>query len=270
MKKMYFLLAGICISASTFAQQNMQLGPYFTVDMPSHTVMPKMSTALGIGAQYAYKPIRNFPVSLEIKGSLGSYSTETLPQTYTFEDSSSITTDVTYTSNMNKALIGTKIHIGSEYKAVRGYVTPQVGRLTMRSKISIADPEDEDGCEPLEKETKQRFSGYVYGAEVGAEVSMSRLFLGRDSENKHRLFLSVSFLNGFNKFEYVNVKHMEDGSHHALHGGGTETSTDSEGRDITTTFVNLSTNSLHDHKIAELYRTNLQFWGLNVGYVFNF
>jgi hypothetical protein len=253
-----------------FGQTHYQFGTYVTCDIPNHQVMPKMSTNVGMGLQFAYKPLFHVPIAFELKSSTGFYSNRDLSQTYYFSDSSSTTTNVSYSSYMNKVLFGTKILIGSEFNKIHGYFTPQIGASFMRSKIRINDPKEEDDCKPLEKATTQKYTGFTYGAELGAEIDM-RIFLKNIRENKHYLYASASFLNGFGKFEYVNVKYMHDHAHGALPEGGTTTTiTDEDGRDITATFINVSTNSLHDHKIAELYRTNLQYWGFNIGYIIYF
>lgn len=269
----HFLLLLALIPAGLFAQQQWQIGTYFTCDIPNHTIMPKMSTNPGMGLQFAYKPLPRIPVMLELKGSLGSYSNRTLQQTYIFDSTSSTTTNVHYVSAMNRLSLGAKIHLTNEYHAIRPFITPQIGMAYMRSRIRVDDPNEsqDGGCRPLKHEVTQHYSGFTYGAEAGVEVSFEKLFKNASTENKHRLYASVTFMNSFNKFEYVNVKYMQDQDHMAMPGSGSSGgSTTSDGRDINASFVNVSTNSIHEHKIAELYRTNLQFWGFNIGYVFNF
>ncbi|MES2556181.1 MAG: hypothetical protein V4604_08530 [Bacteroidota bacterium] len=250
--------------------QRAQIGTYFTCDIPNKSVMPKMSTNAGLGLQFAYKPVQRIPMMLEFKASVGMYSNRTLQQTYYFDSLNKTTTDVTYSSSMNRMSIGTKFYLVNEYRTVRPYITPQVGMAFMRSKIVIADPQDEDDCKALERKTTQRYSGFTYGGEVGVDVSMNQLFKLNTDDNKHRLYASVTFMNSFNRFEYVNVKHMQDHDHAAMNGGSGGTATGDDGRDINGNFINVSTNSIHEHKIAELYNTNLQFWGFNIGYTFNF
>jgi hypothetical protein len=274
MKQIYLILMCIplCIiflPGVSFAQ-TAQLGTYFTCDIPDHSIMPKMSTNAGLGLQLAVKPIPRTPIMLELKASIGLYSNRTLQQTYYFDSISSTTTNVTYSSAMNRVSLGTKIHLVNEFRAFRPYITPQIGAAFMRSRIVIDDPEDQDDCKPLERKTTQRYNGFTYGAEAGLEVSMDRLFKGVQSENKHRLYASVTFMNSFRTFEYVNVKYMQDHDHAAMTGGSSSGTTTEDGRDLNTTFINVSTNSLHEHKIAELYRTQLRFWGFNIGYVYNF
>lgn len=269
MKYLYILFA--LFPLLSFGQQHWQVGSFLVTDVPNHSVMPKMSPTFGIGLQVGYKPVRFIPVSFELKANLGTYSNRTLQQTFIFDSTSSTTTDVTYSSGMNRLNFGAKVHLLNEFRAIRPYITPQIGYSFMRSRIAVADPQDEDDCQPLDKTTVQRFSGLTYGGELGVEVSMERLFKNVASENKHRLYASVTFLNSFNQFEYINIKYMEDHDHAAMTGGDHSGHTSpADGRDVNTQFVNVTTNAIHEHKIAELYQTHLRFWGINVGYVFNF
>lgn len=268
MKHLYILFA--LFPFLSFGQQHWQAGGFLVLDVPNQAIMPKMSANLGIGLQFGYKPVPLIPVMFELKGNLGSYSNRTMEQTYVFDSTSSTTTDVTYSSGMNRLNFGTKIHLLNEYRAIRPYITPQIGYAFMRSRIAVADPQDEDDCQPLDKTTVQRYSGLTYGGELGVEVSMERLFSNVSSENRHRLYASITFTNSVAEFEYINVKYMQDHDHAAMTGGSGANAHNGDDRDVNAQFINVTTNTIHEHKIAELYRTNLQFWGINLGYVYNF
>lgn len=267
MKHLYLFLMFFPLFASA---QSGQLGSFVTVDFPVKSIMPKMSTNGGIGLQFAYRPVQRIPVYIELKGSMGLYSSRTLQQTYYFDSVSSTNTNVTYTSAMNRLNLGFKTYLVNDYRAVRPFITPQIGATFMRSRIVIADPADEDDCRALERKTVQRDRGFTFGGEVGVDVAMNKLFPRAITDEGHKLYLSVNFTQSFNKYEYVNVKYMDDHDHAALHNGSGHSASDEDGRDINTTFINLSTNSLHDHKIAELYRTDLRFIGFHIGYIYQF
>jgi hypothetical protein len=259
----------LLIAGTSFGQR-FQIGAYIPIDVPNRQIMPKMSTASGIGILFAYRPIQRIPAYLEVKSNFGNYSDRSMQQTYNFGNGSQTTTTVTYKSNMHKVLLGTKFFLGNDYQAVRPFITPQAGAVFYRTNIRIADPTDTDDCKPLERKTTQHDAGFVYGGEVGAEIALDRLFKGMSSENRHHLTLSASFLKGAGLFEYVNVRYMEDEVHGAMPEGEHAGHEAADGRDINATFINVSTNALHEHKIAELYRTSLQYWGLNIGYTFTF
>lgn len=260
MKKL--ILSSVCFISFIANSQHGQIGVFVPIDIPVKSEMPKMGTNVGIGFSAAYSPFFTAPVFLELKTSWGSYSAKTLQQTYMFDNGSQTTTDVSYTSSLHKYLLGTKVMLGRDYKAVRGFVTPQIGVANFRTKIVIADPQDEDDCKPLDRETTQKFAGFVYGGEIGAQISMEKLFKGISSENTHKLFISASYLAGFDHFEYVNVRYMQDEVH--------DTQTSHSSGDINASFINVTTNQIHEHKIAEVYHTNLRMIGINIGYVINF
>lgn len=268
MKYLYFLFVVFPFLA---VAQNGQLGAFLQADIPDHTIMPKMSTNFGIGIQGGYQPFDHLPVVPEFKASIGTYSHRTLQQTYIFDSTNSTTTDVTYSSAMNRMSFGTKVYLTHQYRAVRPFITPQVGMAFMRSRIVIADPQDEDDCKPLDRKTTQRHSGFTYGGEAGVEIALDRLSgNGATGESRHKLYASVSFMQSFQPFEYVNVKYMQDHDHSAMAPGENHSSMSSDGREINTTFINVSTQNIHEHKIAELYRTQLRFWSIGIGYVYHF
>lgn len=267
MKYLYLLF--VLFPVLGFAQGGGQAGIFIITDVPFKSEMPKMSTNFGVGLQGAYQPSVRIPVALELKGSFGSYSNKTLQQTYIFDSVTSTTTDVRYTSAMNRLNLGTKIYLTNAYTSIRPFVTPQVGYAFMRSKIVIFDPADEDDCAALDRETTHRYSGFTYGGEIGVEVAMDRLLKGLE-DNRHKLYVSATFSQSFQPFEYVNIRYMQDHNHEAMAPGSHSGHSSEDGRDIEAQFINVSTNDIHEHKIAELYRTNLRFWGINFGYVFSF
>jgi len=261
MKKALLFFTFSFVSLFSFTQKG-QIGAFIPIDSPIKSIMPNMNTNIGFGIQGSYSPFYGAPFYIELKGSWGTYSQKSLEQTYFFSDSSQTATNVNYKSSLRKYLLGTKFMIGNDFRAVRGFITPQVGLAKYRTNIVITDPSDVDDCKPLDRKTTQKDIGFVYGGELGVEISLDRIFKTFEDENKHKLLISGSFLNGFNHFEYANVRYMKDEVH-----GTNVTHADA---DINTTFINLSTNELHEHKIGELYHTSLMNWGINIGYVYNF
>ncbi len=257
------LLPLTLIAFSAFAQRG-QVGFNLSADFPNRDIMPKMGVAKSMGLSFAYKPVRQIPVYLEMKGSLGIYSYKVIPQTYVFGNGDQTTVNVNYNSNMHKVLFGTKIQIGNEYRLMNFFVTPQIGGAFLNSRIYIEDPNTQNGeCKALESSHPHRSSVGVYGGEIGTQINLSR-----NQSNNHRLNLSANFLAGFRQVEYINVKYMKDEPHPIA--GTDPMDHEGDGRDLNATFINVTTNATHDHKIAELYKTPLQMWGFTIGYVYSF
>ena len=250
-------------------EQKAQFGFFGTVDVPMRSEMPKMSPNLGIGAQFSYKPIIRMPLFLELKGNLGIYNLQGNEMTYIFSDGTTTVTDVSFTSKMHKIQFGTKMYYTSFEAPVRGYITPQIGYNFMRTRVRIADPEDEDDCQPLENILAHRSGGWTYGGETGIELDLKKIFTGQDAP-QNRLYISGSFSSSFNKVGYVNVRYMEDHTHDMTATDEDHALVDAEGRPLNAEFINLTSNVTHEHKVAEIYNTYLRFVSINVGYVWYF
>ncbi len=246
-----------------------ELGFYLPISIPSKTIMPKMSVASGLGWKYSYQPFRFVPISLQVGTSFQSYSNRTLDQNYYFSDGSVTNTSVTYSSNMTNMTFGTRFRIGKDYAKYNAFITPMIGTQAMRSRIVIADPQDEDGCEALDRETVYKFRGGIYGIEAGVSADLNTIWRGLE-EGKHRLNISTSLYQSFGNFSYINVKYMKDHDHALMSGGEVLPITEDGRTDLNATFINVSTQELHEHKIAEVYNTAFKMWQIQIGYSFRF
>ena len=249
--------------------QTYQFGAFVPIDIPVKSEMPKASTAGGLGLSAYFAPESRLPVAFELKGNVGTYSNRTLQQTYEFMDGSQTRTDVTYSSNFHKVMLGSRFYTRYAIDGMEIYLTPQIGFGSMRSRIYIADPQDEDDCKPLENTIAQRDNGFIYGLEAGLDLQLNKLLRKAKIEDNHRIFFSANYLSSFQTFDYINIRYMENEVHGMAHNMPTD-GLDEQGRDINTQFVNLGSNNLHEHKIAELYTSPLKYIGIQVGYVYRF
>lgn len=268
MKKCYlFIFCLLPFVSLSQVDNRVQFGIHGMADIPLRSQMPKMSTNYGAGAFLSVKPHRRVPLFIELRGSMGQYSSKTSTETFIFDDGSTTVTDVTFRSMMNKVQLGTKFYFTPSYQRVKPYVMPMVGYNFMRSKIRIADPLDEDDCQPLVDRVSQKAQGFTYGLEAGVEMDLVGTIKGEESHG--RLYFSVSYLSSARKMDYINIKYMSD-HEHGVHEEGHGEASQADGRPLTTDFVNVSSNDLHSHKIAEIYTTYLRFINVNIGYVWYF
>lgn len=269
MKYLYlFLVSFSSLSVFSQAEHNVQLGLHGLADIPFKGQMPRMSTNYGGGISLAFKPVKAFPLFIEAKVGAGLYNNRTSEETFIFDDESQTVTDVTFSSSMQRYQLGVKYYYTSFYRPVRGYITPQLGINLMRSRIRIADPEDVDDCMPLENRISHKSHGFTYGFEAGVELDVVAL-IRADDYSQSRLYASLSFMNSFRKTDYINTRFMNE-NEHGIYDGLHGAHTDPDGRPLTTKFVNVSNNDLHEHKIAEIYSTYLRFFTINIGYVWYF
>jgi hypothetical protein len=247
-----------------------------SVDMPNRNLMPGMNTLTSVAGSFTYYPNKYSPLGIELRGSSGRYAFGKETRTFTFDETSFTDLEIQYKSRVNKLMLGLKYVNVTSSNLVKPYGAVHAGYAFMRSRIYIPDPNDIDDCAPIENRLVHKFNGLVYGAEAGLEVNLIKCFTNEVPETGEGLFffLSGSILKSFRDVEYINVDYLQDEitgpapapahhhHHHNQHGknaGKTE--------DYTASFINVSSNELHHHKIAELYRTPLQFIGINFGII---
>lgn len=248
----------LLVIPTSLAAQHGQIGTYLEINTPMKSEMPKMNTNGSFGIEGSFIPFGNGNMLLSLKGSLGYYSRQTLPQTYAFENGVSTTTDVEFTSYLNQAKLGLKFYTGNETSLLRFFITPQVGMTFMRTRILIKEPNTESFCNPLERRKTHGYSGLTFGGELGMEADMNRIFKTVTTPEKHRMYFSVGYLNSFRSFDYVNIRYMKDSQ-----------SNSENSRELNATFQDNSA-TIYEKKIAEIYSTKLQFISFTLGYVYNF
>jgi hypothetical protein len=240
-------------------------------DIPNRKVMPHMGNNISIGGSYVAFPFKNLPVGIELRGSLGGYAWGKENMQFTFDSTNITELEVQYKSNMNKAMLGLKFVDVESGSIIKPYASVFAGYAFMRSRIYIPDPQDETDCEPLENKLVHKFNGFVYGAEAGIEFNLNKKLRKNPQYKGAGIFLytSVGLLRSHGNLEYINVKHRVDElngplpSQH-IHHNHPQQSTDQ----FTATFINLSSNQYHTHKVAELYRTPMNMWNISLGLIF--
>jgi hypothetical protein len=131
--------------------------------------------------------------------------------------------------------------------------------LGTRVRINVYDENDRDDCKPLENEVTFRKGSMVWG--YGAGLIMK---LGTKSHcnpmNGASINLSVSRIHG-NRIDYVNVKQLEQPA-------ATQPTTD-DSKPLTMRFVNINTNHIHNHTVAQLHNSALQQLQVKLGLLFD-
>ncbi len=274
MRHLYLLLLGYSVCAGIFAQTidgepkltKTQIGFHLNVDVPFGSVMPEMQTTGMWGFSLAHSPMMGSPFFIEFKALFGNYGNRTIKDTYYLKNNWWYPAESFYKSGQQKYLLGSKIMIGKEYRSFRGFATPQIGILRMRSKTLVKywdgstnwgdNNTNDDGSKQVSK-TPVKQSSFVYGGEVGFELGLQTLFKKETNDN-FKLQLSASFLRGFKEYQYANVDNMVGSEHFG-----------DEGVDFSK-YVLMSHPNAEEIRYVELFKTPLQFWGINLGFTINF
>lgn len=238
---------------------------YSSSDIPDKHYMPKMSPSFGAGMEIFFKPCSKSPLQLTLDYNGAYYALKTINTTYYFPEGEPTKTDVSYSSATNKFMVGLKYIPQLKERMVLPYAAVSAGLNVMRSRITIEDPE-EGGCEALENKVVFSRTGFIYSGGGGLLLNTS-IF-----SKKHSCFYSYIDVGcrftGGSKTEYINVNYMQDEPHGpASHNTSSATSTQ---RDYYAQFINIQSQNIHEHKIAEVYSTPISMWSLRLGYTIVF
>lgn len=261
--KIYLIVPFFVIGSlfPSFAQQ-WQIGLYTPFRIPEKTTMPNMRNVYGWGLQAAYSPWATTPVFFEVKADWNQYAYRTYSDAYYYNDGFVSDEYITFRSKLNHYLVGSKIMIGQSFGTVRGFITPQIGFASMKSKVEIeTNKQTFNNNNTLYRKVFERNLGGVYGLELGMEVALEKLFSSVSEKDVHRLYLSVSYMGSFQKMKYLNVRKMEETLINFPNY---------DGQIYTDQFVQMTPNNIYQKQFAEIYRSNLQLFGITLGYIASF
>jgi hypothetical protein len=274
MRHFFLLVLGCYVSAGIVAQTidgepkltNTQLGFHLNVDSPFRSVMPEMQTTGVWGFSLAHSPLMGSPFYIEFKALFGNYGSRTNRDTYYLKNNWWYPAESYYKSGYQKFLLGPKLMLGKDFRAMRGFATPQIGLIRMRSKTTVKywdgstnwnnDDTNDDGSKQVSK-TAIKQTSFGYGGEIGVEFYLQQLFKKSDADN-FRLQLSGSFLKGFKEFRYANVDDMVGPEHFG-----------DEDVDFGN-YVMVSHPNAEEINYVKIEQSPLQLWGINIGLTINF
>lgn len=198
---------------------------------------------------------------LGIELGIGTYAYITKEQTFVFDNGSSTRTNVNYSSNVFQAVLVSEVDILQKGKVVP-YVKGHAGLAKFYSNVTVEDPKDPDGCHPMEKKSLIRDNTLSVGYGAGVRISMQG-FCSKMSGSEWIDF-SVTRVSG-GDVSYINTKRLKDHYH-----ADPNAPADPKSTPVTQRFINASTNSIHEHQVAELYTSPLRMLEFRLGYVVRF
>ena len=259
MKKTLLILAGICLSLSSFAQ--IEFGFGYSNQSPLGEMAGNINAAHGFNLQAGYRlPFagKQFVVSFET--GTGRYGKKKVTQSFQNEDMGTAAEyPVNYINFANYNHLNVRYEI-LKNKAITPYVQAMAGyqSLGTRVRINVYDENDRDDCKPLENEVTFRKGSMTWG--YGAGLLMK---LGTRSQcnplNGTSINLSVSRIHG-NRVDYVNVKQLEQPA---------PAQPNDDSKPLTMKFVNINTNHIHNHTVAQVYNSPLQQLQVKLGLLFD-
>ena len=200
-------------------------------------------------------------LSWGIEAGFGTYASITKDQEVRFPDGSGITTQVSYSSNTVTAGIITRYHFFKE-KKLNPYVTGKLGYASFFSKVFVADPEHDDDCKPLDKKTPIKDHSFYasYGAGVQIDVSSKK------KPGNVWIDISVNQVHG-TTLDYINIKDIKENIQNDPNNPVPETD---KSVPLSIRFVNVSTQTIHEHQMAQVYSSPLRLFEMKIGMIWRF
>jgi hypothetical protein len=255
MKKNVLLALLVILSATAGAQ--VQVGINYGYSLPAGDMKQHLNRVHNFAAEAMYFiPATRNKLGVGIEWRYGNYASLTREQTYVFTDGSSTRTDVRFNSNISNINLSTRYNI-AEKNGFIPYLSLKGGYQLFYTSVYVEDPADPGDCIPLEE--KNVFKDHTFSASLGAglQVDLQRLFK-KMPEDYCWLNFSTNYTLGGN-LRYLNVRNMQDHNHVS----GTN---DAKPDDFTIRFVNVTTQNIHEHKVAQVHQSPIQLLEFRVGF----
>ena len=194
---------------------------------------------------------------------VGNYAYVTKEQDLRFPDGSGIRTDVIYSSNVFNSALVMRVNLLSKGKAMP-YVGAKGGLSHFFSNILVEDPEDPTSCEALERKNIIKDNTFFAAYGGGIQLDLS-LFDKRETAGKYMIDISVNKMKG-GRLNYINTKDIQ--SHVHTDPNNPTPTTPGKGEPLNIQFINITTRTIHEHQVAELYNSPLRMLDFRIGMLF--
>jgi len=214
----------------------------------------KVTHSLHVGAQYFMRGKLD-RLAIGIEFAPGLYASTKKLQTFNFGNNSSTKTMVTYNSNVLQSSIIGKVFL-SRKKNILPYLNTKAGLASFYSNIYVADPQDPDGCRALQQKNLIKDQTFMAGYGGGLQLDWA-IFNKKEKKRQGWIDFSVTTIRG-GKIDYINTKKLIDPNNPPT----------SDGKPLNVTFVNASTQQIHEHQVAEVFNSPLRMleFKLNIIY----
>jgi hypothetical protein len=259
MKTLYtfFLL----LWTSTILQAQFSLDASYNLALPQGKMANNINGIhqFRLGSTYKLpKALKMINVGAEI--GIGNYANLRMPTTFNFGNGNPATTYVNYSSNTFQANAVVSIDLVKNF-LVTPYIIMKGGYQNWFSNIYVEDPNDLDGCKPLEKKSilKDHTTTLSYGG--GLKYELNKKSSNRCGDFKSYIDLQVTTVRG-GSLDYINTKKLAQHDNTAT----TPTVVGDGGKPVELKFINVQSNVIHSHMVAEMYTTPLRLLEIKLGY----
>jgi hypothetical protein len=260
MKLFYLAFLLACCTLSIQAQFSMSTG--YGLGIPQQKMANNLNAVHQFKTSFLYRLPKNLQrISVGIDGGTGNYARLSMPITFNFGSGRPTTTYVDYNSNTTFANAILQVDFFQK-TAFTPYAILTGGVQKWSSKIYIEDPTDLDGCRALENKTILKDRTATFGVGAGIKGDLSKLFNIRE-RGKHFFYISAVSTKG-GEIDYINTRKLKEHNHDP------NTPLSEGAKALNMRFINVQSNVIHNHMMAEVFTTPLRLLEFNIGYTFRF
>jgi hypothetical protein len=245
------LLGFLFLSANS---QQWKLTSSYSLGIPKQDMGKNIQPVHSFQAGVLYKlpgDLKRLSVGLEL--GVGMYADETIDQTFRFDSTNSTVLPVDYSSNVFNANIQLRLNLLSDKKIVVPYINAKGGLYNFFSMVYIGDPNDNGGCHALEQENLIHDQTMYWSAGGGIQIN-PLIFSKHKHSSRVMIDISANTIHG-GTISYINTKHLMDAQ---------EISASAE-KPLNVQFINASTQSIHEHTVAQVYTSPLRILEFRAG-----
>lgn len=247
----------IFLSISIFSSGQFYLSSGYSLSLPKQEMKKNIKAVHSLALSGLYRlPGKMDRVQIGADFGWGMYASTRKEQTFTFSNGDITRTDVFYSSMVVQGGLQTRIDL-LRNKAITPYLNGKTGYTSFYSNIFVEDPDDPGGCAPLDQRNIIKDGTIYTGYGGGLQIDWS-IFSKNSRKNRGWIDLSVNNIQGGN-LNYINTKKLVDANNPPVN---------SDGKPLNITFVNASTQQLHEHQVAEVYTSPLRMLEIKISATF--
>lgn len=255
--KRILLFAGLVLSTIGAGAQ-FYLTTGYSAAIPRRDMGKNIATIhfINLGAAWRLPDqLRAFELNADL--GYGLYGNTRKMQTFTFNNGTSTQTFVNYNSSAALAAMGLRYHFFPR-KNISPYLGVRTGYMELFSSVYVEDPRDPFGCRALENEGIISDGNWFRSWNSGIKIDWN-LFGKKTRKRFGWIDIGVQQTNG-GALSYINTKRLQNA---AATAAGARTSMDMH-------FINASTQDIHEHQVAEVYKTPIRMLEFRISAVFSF
>jgi hypothetical protein len=190
---------------------------------------------------------------------INGYGSQSTRQTYRFSDGATTETDV----NVNNTFLAFNAIARMDLLAsgvVIPYLIGQAGYNLYRTTLYIENPDDPDGCKPLENKALLSDGAFSVSGGGGVRWDLSTIFKSA-AKDKFLVDLSVLYTQG-GSVQYMNVNIPATYPQHHSAPATDNVST------YNARFINPANQIVHEHHVGDVYQSYIQAMEFKLGLVY--